>query len=552
MTLRLAVLGDALLDRDVEGDVRRLAPDAPVPVVDHDRTVVRPGGAGLAAALAAADGHDVVLVTALADDSAGRELGALLQGLGVRVVDVGLGGATPEKIRVRAQGRALLRLDRGGDAGSVGGATLAAHAALTRADAVLVADYGRGVAAEPGLRAALEHAIAHGVPVVWDPHPRGPAPVAGVTLVTPNDAEARLFASAAETAGRQGAVARVSVAAADGPHGAVARASVAVAEAEGPQGAVARAELLRSMWGAAWVCVTRGADGAVAVGPDGPAVAVAAAHVPVGDPCGAGDRFASRAAELLGAGASVPDALRSAVAAASAFVAAGGAASAAGETGSAGCFAATEQTPAAAGRTDRRFTRNPRQATGGSGGGPARGVVPGRDDGATDVAAAAAVPARDAAAGRGGSAADVVAGVRASGGAVVATGGCFDLLHAGHVWTLQAARALGDCLVVCLNADASVRRLKGPRRPLVTEADRAAVLLALGCVDAVEVFPEDTPVAALERLRPDVWVKGGDYVAADLPEAPVLAAWGGRAVILPFVEGRSTTRLIEEAALHAV
>jgi D-beta-D-heptose 7-phosphate kinase/D-beta-D-heptose 1-phosphate adenosyltransferase len=135
---------------------------------------------------------------------------------------------------------------------------------------------------------------------------------------------------------------------------------------------------------------------------------------------------------------------------------------------------------------------------------------------------------------------------------VVATGGCFDLLHPGHVRTLQAARALGDCLVVCLNSDDSVRRLKGPRRPVVAQDDRAAVLLALGCVDAVEIFDEDTPSAVLARLRPDLWVKGGDYAVRDLPEAAVLASWGGRALVLPFLEGRSTTRLIEEAALHAV
>jgi rfaE bifunctional protein nucleotidyltransferase chain/domain len=134
----------------------------------------------------------------------------------------------------------------------------------------------------------------------------------------------------------------------------------------------------------------------------------------------------------------------------------------------------------------------------------------------------------------------------------VATGGCFDLLHAGHVHTLQAARALGDCLLVCLNSDASVRRHKGPGRPIVGEHDRAAVLMALGCVDAVELFDEDTPVAALRRLRPDVWAKGGDYTVAELPEARVLADWGGRALVLPFVEGRSTTRLIEEVSLRAV
>jgi rfaE bifunctional protein nucleotidyltransferase chain/domain len=138
--------------------------------------------------------------------------------------------------------------------------------------------------------------------------------------------------------------------------------------------------------------------------------------------------------------------------------------------------------------------------------------------------------------------------VRAGGGTVVATGGCFDLLHAGHVRMLEAARALGDCLVLCLNSDASVRRLKGPGRPVVGQEDRAGVLLALAAVDAVVVFDEDTPAAVLDRLRPDVFAKGGDYSVDALPEAAVLAGWNGQAVILPYVEGRSTTRILEEAA----
>jgi rfaE bifunctional protein nucleotidyltransferase chain/domain len=130
---------------------------------------------------------------------------------------------------------------------------------------------------------------------------------------------------------------------------------------------------------------------------------------------------------------------------------------------------------------------------------------------------------------------------------VVATGGCFDLLHAGHVRLLDAARALGDCLVVCLNSDASVRRLKGHDRPLVGEGDRAAVLAGLASVDAVAIFEEDDPRAVLRELRPHVWVKGGDYALADLPEREVLEAWGGRAVTVPYVAGRSTTRLIAQA-----
>ncbi|HEY8584186.1 MAG TPA: PfkB family carbohydrate kinase, partial [Capillimicrobium sp.] len=110
---RLVVLGDLLLDRDVDGTADRLAPDAPAPVVDERSRRARPGGAGLAAALAARDGRDVTLVTALADDEGGRELRALLEGCGVRVVDLGLPGTTVEKIRIRADDRPLVRLDRG-------------------------------------------------------------------------------------------------------------------------------------------------------------------------------------------------------------------------------------------------------------------------------------------------------------------------------------------------------------------------------------------------------------------------------------------------------
>jgi rfaE bifunctional protein nucleotidyltransferase chain/domain len=140
----------------------------------------------------------------------------------------------------------------------------------------------------------------------------------------------------------------------------------------------------------------------------------------------------------------------------------------------------------------------------------------------------------------------LIAAVRAMGGTVVATGGCFDLLHAGHVATLRSARALGDCLVVCLNSDDSVRRLKGPERPLVPQADRVAVLEAFGCVDVVVPFDERTPEAVLQRLRPDVFAKGGDYALADLPEAALLSSWGGQAVVLPYLEGRSTTQLMKE------
>ena len=145
----------------------------------------------------------------------------------------------------------------------------------------------------------------------------------------------------------------------------------------------------------------------------------------------------------------------------------------------------------------------------------------------------------------------VVGRVRADGGQIVATGGCFDLLHVGHVASLEAARRAGDALVVLLNSDDSVRRLKGPGRPVVPAAERARMLEALECVDAVMVFDEDDPGTALDRLRPDVWAKGSDYTGADLPEAGRVRGWGGRVLLLPYVAGRSTTSLLQSISEEA-
>ncbi|UUU25512.1 D-glycero-beta-D-manno-heptose 1-phosphate adenylyltransferase [Streptomyces sp. DSM 40750] len=236
-------------------------------------------------------------------------------------------------------------------------------------------------------------------------------------------------------------------------------------------------------WRVAAVAVTLGASGALLSYGDHPLL-VPAATAHHGDTCGAGDRFAVTAAGLLADGALVGEAVEGAVAAATEFVGAGGASG-----------VAHADTPPAA---------------------------------LTD-----AVDARD-----------LVVRVRATGGTVVAAGGCFDLLHAGHVGLLQAARRLGDCLVVCVNSDASVRRRKGPERPVNPLSDRVRVLSALACVDAVAVFDEDTPERLLTDLRPDIWVKGGDYSGADLPEAALLEEWGGQAVLLPYLDGRSSTALM--------
>lgn len=134
---------------------------------------------------------------------------------------------------------------------------------------------------------------------------------------------------------------------------------------------------------------------------------------------------------------------------------------------------------------------------------------------------------------------------RPSGQRVVFTNGCFDVLHRGHVEYLAEAREMGDALVVGLNSDASVCRLKGPDRPLNAEHDRAIVLAALESVDAVTIFPEDTPLELISELLPDVLVKGGDYQVGDIVGAKQVENAGGRVAVVPLVPDRSTTRLIQ-------
>lgn len=128
---------------------------------------------------------------------------------------------------------------------------------------------------------------------------------------------------------------------------------------------------------------------------------------------------------------------------------------------------------------------------------------------------------------------------------IVFTNGCFDILHAGHVSYLQRAKALGDILIIGVNSDNSIRRLKGESRPINPLEDRIQVLAALGCVDHLIAFEEDSPSHLIRKLRPNIYVKGGDYTKETLPETPVIEEYGGEIEFLPFIENRSTTKIIE-------
>ncbi|GAA1587779.1 PfkB family carbohydrate kinase [Kribbella sancticallisti] len=447
MTVRVLVIGDVLLDRDIEGVVRRVTPDAPAPVVEVGEVTERAGGAGLAATLLARRGVEVTLVTALADDDAGKRLTALLDEQ-LPVIAVLTSSATRCKTRVRSAGHSLLRMDIEASIDGSGSCDIPAlEDALDAADVVLVSDYAGGVVSHPEVYAVLRRWTSQR-PMVWDPHPRGAEPVPGLTLVTPNKAEAVQFGT------------------------------------QGPDRPDRLAAELCERWQAWGVAVTDGGNGVFAATGGGPVQFMPAPFESNGDTCGAGDRFAGTVAAQLGSGATASDAIETAVRDTADWLAAGGV----------------------------------RPAVRGNG----------------------AAPQLDAA--------TLIRRVHAAGGTVVATGGCFDVLHAGHIASLEAARRLGDALVVLVNSDDSVRRLKGPARPVNSQADRCRVLRSLRCVDAVVVFDGDDPCVSLDQLRPDIWAKGGDYTAEMMPETPIVNGWGGRVVLVPYLPGRSTTAILEEGS----
>lgn len=453
MTPRIAVIGDSLLDIDVEGVSTRRMPDAPAPVVDELNCGYRPGGAGLAAVLAREFGAEVTLLTALADDPEGDRLRDLL-GEKVEVAAIPLDGLTNCKRRIRSNGEIVMRLDQGDGRASRSPVAKRILDRVEGVDAVLVSDYGRGVAANPDVRRAISR-LTKNIPVVWDPHPKGPRIVPGVSLATPNEGEARRVCP-------------------DLPPAMAARELV-------------------NRWGCKAVAVTTGASGAVFAERlfDGETTVPVPEHLQSrGDTCGAGDAFAAAAAVASTQTSSIPSIVETAVNGAIEYVRAGG---------------------------------------------PEQFSVPD--------------PNRSRPTGEDGFA--LAQRIRRCGGRIIATGGCFDLLHAGHVQLLEQARALGDVLIVCLNSDASVAASKGPNRPIVPAKERAAVLLALSAVDAVIVFDAPSPTGVLEQLRPDVWVKGSDYAGQVMDEAATVRRHGGEIVLVPVLSGHSTTRLVVAARKSA-
>jgi D-beta-D-heptose 7-phosphate kinase/D-beta-D-heptose 1-phosphate adenosyltransferase len=460
------VLGDAMLDRYVHGEVRRISPEAPIPVLRARARRAVLGGAGNVAENAAALGARAILVGLVGDDPAGQEIAAALQGrIGDGLVRVP-GRPTTVKTRFMSGGHQLLRLDEEepeppGPAAEA--ALLAAfRAALPQAGVVVLSDYDKGVLTDTVLREAIAAAREAGIPVVVDPkRPRFEA-YAGATVVTPNVLE-------------------------------VTRATGLPAETD--DGAAQAGETARTQAQAEAVLVKRSEKGLTLVRSGQKPRHLPTRAVEVADVSGAGDTLVTAFALALAAGAAMPEA------ALLANVAAG--------------LAVAKPGTATVSRAELGAALH-------------RQEVLAIDSKVMELDAALAQ----------------VAAWRQAGLKVGFTNGCFDLLHPGHVRLLAAARAQCDRLVVALNSDASVRRLKGPERPVQSEAARATVMASMAAADLVVLFGEDTPERLIREILPDVLIKGADYTIEQVVGADIVQANGGRVALIPLEQGHSTTGTI--------
>jgi D-beta-D-heptose 7-phosphate kinase/D-beta-D-heptose 1-phosphate adenosyltransferase len=465
---RVAVLGDVILDRYVNGQASRLSPEAPIPVLrPHSAHATLGGAANVALNVATLGGH-AWLCGVIGEDAAGSETRGLLQA--APRIHAGLvavpGRPTTVKTRFMVGPHQLMRLDEETtaplDPAACAGLLACFEAALAEAQIVVLSDYAKGVLCDAVLAPALARAKAAGRLVIADPKRADFAAYRGADVLTPNELEAR------------------------------AGTGADAAEDDGAERAGRLA--LQATQGEA-VLVSRSARGLTLVRRDLPALHVPTRAREVADVSGAGDTLVAGLAVALAAGAALPEA------AALANIAAGISVSRQGT--------ATVDAPALL------------------------GVLHLRDLVATDdkIAGAEAAAAR-------------VAEWHKAGLKVGFANGCFDLIHPGHVRLLTEARAGCDRLIVALNTDDSVRRLKGPTRPVQSETARATVMASLAPVDMVVLFAEDTPRELIARLRPDVLVKGSDYTVETVVGADLVTGWGGRVLLVDLREGFSTTGTI--------
>ncbi len=467
---RVLVVGDVMLDRYIWGDVERISPEAPVPVVRMAHRSEQPGGAANVAMNIAGLGARVTLCGFAGEDAERAALDACLKTAGIeaRLTRVP-SHPTKSKLRILGGQQQILRLDHERTIGFPEEAyeELLAELklALPGARAVVLSDYAKGVLSEGVCRAAIDAARTEGVPVLVDPKHRDFSRYRGATTVCPNLQE-------------------MSAACGVAPKDVGTMLDAAQAMVSGLD--------------LDYLTVTLSEKGIAVVKPEGTRTFPAVARQ-VFDVSGAGDTVIAVLALALASGLPIETAVPLANIAAGIVVS------------KVGTVPITR---------DELIT----------------GLLPAIELQASEKLLELPQLQRR------------VHAWRSNGERIVFTNGCFDLLHVGHITLMEDARRQGDRLIVAINSDASVSGLKGPTRPVVRERDRGRVLAALAAVDAVIVFGEPTPLELICALKPDVLVKGGDYVAEAVVGAREMRGWGGVVKIVPTVEGFSTTRMIARAA----
>ena len=467
---RLLVVGDVMLDKYVWGDVGRISPEAPVPVVRAKHQSQQPGGAANVAMNLRNLGAQAEVIGFTGGDEDERLLAECMRGHGVAprfIVSAGFPTITKQRILCGQQQMLRLDTERVGarSQGDYDRLLESVLAHLPGCDAVVLSDYAKGVLTPEVCRSIIQAARVLDIPVLVDPKSADFSRYRGATTVCPNLGELSTALSLD------------------------ARDLTLLLDA---------AEVLVQDLDLEFLTATLGDKGIALVRPGNRFLAPAVARQ-VFDVSGAGDTVIAVLALCLASGLKAETAVELANVAAGIVV------------GKVGTVPVEKHELLAA------------------------------------LAPQIALHAEDKVVALG-ELAQRVALWKANGERVVFTNGCFDLLHIGHITLLEQARRFGDRLIVAINSDASVQCLKGPSRPIVGENERSRVLAALAAVDAVVVFGEPTPLEVIVAVRPDVIVKGGDYIPDTVVGANEVLSWGGQVKIVPTVEGFSTTGLIAKGA----
>ncbi|MEO7028907.1 MAG: bifunctional D-glycero-beta-D-manno-heptose-7-phosphate kinase/D-glycero-beta-D-manno-heptose 1-phosphate adenylyltransferase HldE [Acidobacteriaceae bacterium] len=466
--LKVLVVGDLMLDRYILGDVDRISPEAPVPVLRHVRRYERPGGAANVAMNLAGLGCQTLLAGFWGNDAEQRELLAFLDAAKVDTTGV-VATALPTISKTRIVGRKqqLLRIDIESRESPTDADQQRlierAEVLATTVSAVVLSDYAKGALSAELCERVIRAARQAGVAVLADPKSKDFSKYSGATTVCPNLGELALATGVA---------------------------------AHETDALLAAGEVLRKEHDLRYLTVTMSENGIRLLSDEGVYRSPTRARE-VFDVSGAGDTVIATLAAGLAAGLEVKTAVELANLAAGIVI---------GKVGT---------VPIARHELIAALT-------------PSSGIGAGEK-----ILDRGRLIAR-------------VAEWRVAGQTIVFTNGCFDLLHAGHVTLLEECRKFGSKLVLGLNSDASVGRLKGAARPIVGERERSRVMAALAAVDAVVVFDEDTPVELIRAVRPDVLVKGGDYSVETVVGHEDVIAAGGRVEIVPTVEGFSTTSIVRK------